>query len=75
MDIVNNIYHNLERLPSQQKSEVLDFIEYLIFKNDKKLAASQTHRSILELRGLGKHVWQNISVKDYINAERDSWNG
>lgn len=75
MDIVNNIYHNLERLPSQQKAEVLNFIEYLLFKNDKKLAASQTQRSILELRGLGKHVWQNISVKDYINAERDSWNG
>lgn len=75
MDIVNNIYHNLERLPSQHKAEVLNFIEYLLFKNDKKLAASQTQRSILELRGLGKHVWQNISVKDYINAERDSWNG
>jgi hypothetical protein len=75
MDIVNNIYHNLERLPFQQKEEVLDFIKYLIFKNEKQLSESQTQRSILELRGLGKHVWQNISVKEYINAERDSWNG
>lgn len=32
-------------------------------------------RSILELRGLGKHLWQDVSVKNYINAERDSWNG
>jgi hypothetical protein len=35
----------------------------------------KTRRSILELRGLGQQVWQEISVKDYINAERDSWNG
>jgi len=46
-----------------------------IFESDNSLPASQTRRSILELRGLGKQVWQNVSVKDYINAERDSWNG
>ena len=45
------------------------------FESDNNLPASQKRRSILELRGLGKHVWQKVSVKDYINAERDSWNG
>jgi len=102
--IINKIYHNLERLPYQYQTQVLDFVEYLTFKNEQKsvskktedcprqsndaghrlaqempaynhLPALQTRRSILELRGLGKHVWQNVSVKDYINAERDSWNG
>ncbi len=41
-------------------------------KHKQRLSANSQH-CILELRGLGKHLWQDISVKDYINAERDSW--
>lgn len=32
-------------------------------------------RSILELRGLGKEIWQDIDVDEYIRKERDSWDG
>ena len=32
-------------------------------------------RSILELRGLGKEVWRGIDAQEYVNQERDSWNG
>jgi hypothetical protein len=32
-------------------------------------------RSILELRGLGKEIWQGIDAQQYVNSERDSWNG
>jgi hypothetical protein len=32
-------------------------------------------RSILELRGLGKSLWQEVSVGDYLKVERDSWHG
>ncbi len=38
-------------------------------------AQRKTRRSILELRGLGRHLWKDTSVKDYLNAERDSWDG
>jgi len=32
-------------------------------------------RSLLELRGLGKSVWQNIDVDEYLRRERSSWGG
>ncbi len=32
-------------------------------------------RSLLELQGLGKDVWQDIDVAAYLNRERSSWNG
>lgn len=32
-------------------------------------------RNILELRGLGKEIWQGVDVQDYIDQERASWNG
>jgi len=32
-------------------------------------------RSLLELRGLGKSVWQSIDVDEYLRRERSSWGG
>jgi hypothetical protein len=29
--------------------------------------------SVLELRGLGKEIWQDIDVDEYIRQERASW--
>lgn len=29
--------------------------------------------SILELRGLGKEIWQGIDAQEYVDRERDSW--
>ncbi|GAX40467.1 hypothetical protein NIES4075_14330 [Tolypothrix sp. NIES-4075] len=31
--------------------------------------------SILELRGLGKEIWNGVDAQEYVNQERDSWNG
>jgi len=101
MDTVKTISNHVERLPLKLQSEILDFVEYIISKNERKstttkngewltlshemekptysqdklVSQQKTRRSILELRGLGKHLWQDVSVKDYINAERDSWDG
>ena len=33
------------------------------------------YRSLLELQGLGKGVWQGIDVDEYLRRERSSWNG
>ncbi|GAB4516733.1 MAG: hypothetical protein OHK0046_22560 [Anaerolineae bacterium] len=30
-------------------------------------------RSLLELRGLGKEIWQGIDAQAYIDAQRDEW--
>ncbi|MBI3210742.1 MAG: hypothetical protein HYZ37_17805 [Candidatus Solibacter usitatus] len=30
-------------------------------------------RSLLELQGLGKEIWQNIDVDEYLREERASW--
>ena len=32
-------------------------------------------RSILELRGLGKEVWQGVDAAEYVRHERASWCG
>ena len=32
-------------------------------------------RDIMALEGLGKAIWEGIEAQDYVNQERDSWNG
>jgi len=32
-------------------------------------------RSLLELQGLGKGIWQGVDVDEYLRRERSSWNG
>lgn len=31
-------------------------------------------RSIMELEGLGKEIWQGVDAKEYVDQERTSWN-
>jgi hypothetical protein len=31
--------------------------------------------SILELRGLGKELWEGIDPDEYVRKERDAWSG
>ncbi len=33
----------------------------------------KTEHSILELRGLGKEIWEGIDPDEYVRKERESW--
>lgn len=35
----------------------------------------QVKHSILELESLGKELWQGMDAQQYVDQERDSWNG
>ena len=35
----------------------------------------QTVHSILELKGLGREIWQEVDVEEYLQQERNSWVG
>ena len=82
MDTVKTISAQVERLPLRLQEEVLEFVRHLVLRNrieadGRKLDSGtvQPRRSIMELRGLGKKLWKDTSVREYINAERDAWDG
>jgi hypothetical protein len=37
--------------------------------------APETRTSILELQGLGKEIWRGIDAQEYVDRERNAWNG
>ncbi|MDP9371315.1 MAG: hypothetical protein M3Q65_02430 [Chloroflexota bacterium] len=54
--------------------EQLRLLETLAVLVRQRVTVGRQH-SILELRGLGKEIWQDIDVQAYIDEERDSWDG
>ena len=66
-----DIIHQVGTLTTNEQLRLLDDLAAII-RTRMRLS---TQRSIMELEGLGKEAWQKIDAQEYINQERDSWNG
>ena len=67
----NNLLGQIAHLSRQEKIDLL--VELASQLRDDSRKASK--RSIMELEGLGKEIWEGINAQEYVNAERASWNG
>lgn len=69
-DITEAILKQIRDLPRSEQEEIVAEIQ-------KQLAQTgRPHkRSILELRGLGKEIWEGVNVDEYLREERESWDG
>ena len=54
----------------EQLRLIADLAEYL-----RTYSTGDGATSILELQGLGKGLWRGIDAQEYVDGERDSWNG
>ena len=62
------IYNEIDTLAYIDKLHLLSYLT----KDLLKTAAKPIH-SISELKGLGKEIWQNQDIINYIQNERASW--
>lgn len=67
----NQIISEIKTLNLPDQLRLLEEMATLIRQKTMKIKP----RSILELQGKGKDVWQGVNVKAYIDEERSSWNG
>ncbi|MGD2247066.1 MAG: hypothetical protein PVF58_01580 [Candidatus Methanofastidiosia archaeon] len=70
--MVNTISHDelltiIQNLGTEEQLTLLEELTIIIKSKVKK------NRSILELEGLGKEIWESIDAQEYVNRERDSW--
>lgn len=61
-----------ERLQKQAEEEHRSVAQQVIHLVSKSVGRPKS-RSILELRGLGKEIWEGIDPAEYVRQERDSW--
>ena len=61
-----------ERLQQRAESEHRSLAQQVIHLLEES-AGRPKLQSILELRGLGKELWEGIDPVEHVRAERDSW--
>ena len=74
---VRKVYGELLSLSIAERFEVISLAMSSLQKECAEKECPDTlpvrKRSILELRGLGKEIWEGIDPVEYIKQERDSW--
>jgi len=63
------IYKEISKLSNSQKKILLTKLitEIPIVDNDP------SGLNIIDLKGIGKEIWDNIDAQEYVNSERASW--
>ena len=65
----------IQRLDPAEQLRLLEDLAALVRCQVAFQSQSQPRRSILELQGLGKEIWQGVDAQKYIDRERASWDG
>ena len=65
------IRHQVENLTPDEQLRLLEELAAIV----RRRITPKPKRSIMELEGLGKEIWQGIDAQEYVDQERDSWNG
>ncbi|MBP5972419.1 hypothetical protein HW132_06655 [Brasilonema sp. CT11] len=71
MATYQEIRRQVENLTPDEQLCLLEELAALV----RRRITPKPKRSIMELEGLGKEIWQDIDAQEYVNRERDSWNG
>ena len=69
--VYQEILSRIQLLPPEDQLRLLEDLASMV---RQQLTAQPLH-SILELEGLGQEIWQGIDAQEYVNQERDAWDG
>ncbi len=64
-----DIMNSVKKMKVEDQIEILENIISLL----KRRITKKARHSILELKGLGKEIWQEVNVEKYVEKERKSW--
>ena len=64
----------IRSLPVGERLQLLAVVAYdLASENSHDESNKQSRHSIMELHGLGAHIWEAIDPQDYVSKLRDEW--
>jgi hypothetical protein len=63
----------MEQAKTLSPTERKELVKLLVDSLDVEVAPQPRKRRLSELRGLGKEIWADIDVQEYLNQMRDEW--
>lgn len=68
-NLPDELYEKLRKRAKRERRSVAQEVTHLL----EQTLQEPEKLSLLELRGLGKELWEGIDPAEYIEAERASW--
>lgn len=70
MQTVEEIYQEyIKPLPDKEKLRLIAKVSSVLAETE----IERPKRSLLELEGLGKEIWEGIDAQEYVNELRNEW--
>jgi len=66
---LDKITKEIERLDYDNKINLMARLVFML----KWTPVSEKSHKITDLKGLGRDIWENVDIEDYIKKERESW--
>ena len=63
---------HIKLLPTVERLRLLAIVAQDLAAEPVEMAV-QSQRSIMELHGLGKEIWEGIDAQEYVNELRKEW--
>ena len=70
-EVLNTVVAQVQQLSADEQLQLLKDLETFIRLQEKPEARYR----VTEFKGMDKETWKGISVQEYIDRERDSWDG
>ncbi|MDB9515376.1 hypothetical protein PN466_00150 [Roseofilum reptotaenium CS-1145] len=71
MATYQEICHQVQTLTPDEQLRLLEALAVMV---RQRILVKPKH-NIMDLEGLGKEIWHGLDAQEYVNQERDSWNG
>ncbi len=68
-NLPDRLYRKLQARAKKQHRSVAQEVTHIL----ERAVTEPEPLSILELRGLGKDVWEEVDAEKHVDAERDAW--
>ena len=67
----NEVLNDIQKLSPEEQTRLLEDLAARV----RARGGAQKRRTLLELQGLGKEIWNGMDVQEYLDKERRSWSG
>ncbi|MDE2821309.1 MAG: hypothetical protein OXI40_16380 [Chloroflexota bacterium] len=70
---VGELLRQAKALSPNERKELLNLLQELVELDLAEIDEQKPKRSLFELVGMGKGIWQGVDAQDYVNQLRDEW--
>lgn len=69
---LQDILHEAQTLSTAERRELIKLLVDTL-DNSQTGELPRKKRSLMELQGLGKEIWEGVDAQEYVNRQRDEW--